>query len=48
MVVKQDAESKSLVLYYLRFFLTLKNGIRDPLARKDFKTKVIGLIDRTK
>jgi len=47
-VLKSDVESKSLVLYYLRFFLTLKSGIRDPSARKDFKTKVNGLIDSTK
>jgi len=48
LVHKPDVESKSLVLYYLRFFLTLKNGIADPIAKKDFKTKVNSLIDSTK
>jgi len=47
-VFKPPAESKALVLYYLRFFLTLKTGIRDPIAKKDFRTKVNSLIDSTR
>ena len=39
-VNKPNEQSKYIVLYYLNFFLSLKTGINDPIAKKDFKSKI--------